>query len=176
MSNNIYQQNRKTYDSIEKKYLRLFRESPFAVAYSDPGFTHVKLEFISDTLTRVYEFKIGDTRLQDTLLHYNLDTNAVMGLLSEMKRVRCIWLDNFDYYVNGKEHRVTYVSIKPVTIRYPLSQPKFIILAYFPTPQVFDKNGILLDSRRTKRQRKLGGHTFRKITDRICFTIAEKYR
>jgi hypothetical protein len=33
-----------------------------------------------------------------------------------------------------------------------------------------------LDGRRTKEVRKIKGQVFYKITDRICYTITEKYR
>lgn len=176
VSNNSYQKYRQSYDSIEQEYLRLYRRSPFAVAYVSKDFEEISLNLRSDTLTRVYGFNTHESRLSDSLVKYKIDTSAFLNLLEKMKRVKCTWVNNFDYYTNNLERRLVYLSIRPLTRRFLFSPPKYIVLAYFPTPQLFDKNGILLDSRRTKKIRKVNGYTFRKVTDRICYTIAENYR
>ena len=176
VSNNFYQLNRETLDSIESRYEKLNVIKPFAVAFTNKTMDMVLVEFISDSLTRIYEFNINDQRLIDSLAKYNYDTVLIPSLIRKMQQTKVTWINNYDYYVNDQPQQMIYLSIKPVTIRYPFTPPKYITLAYFRTVQVFDEKGRLLDSRRTRRIRKLNNQTFYKITDRICYTIAEKYR
>jgi hypothetical protein len=176
ISNNFYQQNKGTLDSIESRYEKLNAIRPFAVAFTNKPMDIVLIELISDSLTRIYEFNINEQRLIDSLSKYQYDTIRIPSLIKRMQETKVTWINNYDYWVNDQPQRMIYLSIKPVTIRYPFTPPKYITLAYFRTPQAFDEKGRLLDSRRTRRIRKLNNQTFYKITDRICYTIAEKYR
>lgn len=176
ISNNIYNKNRLVYDSIEQDYLRLYRKNPFAIAFESADFENISLNLKTDSLTKIYPFNIAEKRLLDTLHQYKMDTTGVMNLIRKMKKVKCTWINNYDYYTRNQEHRFVYLSIKPLIHRQMFSPPKYIVLAYFPTPQNFDKNGILLNGRRTKKARKLNGYTFHKLTSNICYTIAEQYR
>ncbi len=176
ISNKYYQEQRETVDSIESRYEKLNALKPFALAFTDKDLNILSLEMISDTLTRIYEFNLTEQRLADTLLKYNYDTAGISYLVSKMQRTKVTWINSVDYYVNDLPQQLIYLSIKPVTIRYIFSPPKYIALGYFRTAQSFDEKGRLLDNRRTKRVRKIKGQVFYKITDRICYTITEKYR
>jgi hypothetical protein len=131
---------------------------------------------ISDTLTRIYEFKTGEQRLADSLIRYQYDTSGILPLIRNMQQTKVTWINNVDYYVNDLPQQLIYLSIKPVTVRYLFSPPRYIALAYFRTAQSFDEKGRLLDNRRTKKVRKIKGQEFYRITDRICYTITDKYR
>lgn len=176
VSTNYYQEHKATVDSIESRYEKLNTAKPFSLSFTDKKLNIVSLEMISDTLTRIYEFNSNEKRLADTLIKYNYDTTGIFYLIRKMQLTKVTWINSFDYYVNDLPQQLIILSIKPVTIRYLFSPPKYIALAYFRTPQLFDERGRLLDSRRTKRIRKIKGQTFYKITDRICYTITEKYR
>jgi len=176
ISNNYYQEQKENLDNIERSYEKLNPINPFSLAFTDKEFRIISLEMISDTLTRIYEFNVSEKRLADTLLKYNYDTAGIYYLLRKMQQTKVTWINNFDYYVNDQPQQLIILSIKPVTIRYIFSPPKYIALAYFRTEQFFDEKGRLLDSRRTKQLRKIKGQVFYKITDRICYTITEKYR
>jgi hypothetical protein len=176
VSNNYYQEHKGTVDSIERRYERLNAIKPFSLAFTDKKLNIVSIEMISDTLTRIYEFNINEKRLADTLLKYDYDTTGIYYLISKMQMTKVTWINTFDYYINDQPQQLIILSIKPKTIRYIFSPPKYIALAYFRTPQSFDEKGRLLDSRRTKVLRKIKGQTFYRITDRICYTIMEKYR
>ena len=93
-----------------------------------------------------------------------------------MQQSKVTWINSFDYYVNDQPQQLIILSLKPVTIRYIFSPPKYVALAYFRTAQSFDEKGRLLDNRRTKQVRKIKDQVFYKITDRICYTITDKYR
>jgi len=176
VSNNYYQEHRSSVDSIESRYERLNINKPFSLAFTDKEFNIVSLEMSSDTLTRIYEFNVNEKRLADTLIKYRYDTTGVFYLIRKMQLTKVTWINTFDYYINDQPRQLIILSIKPKTIRYLFSPPKYIALAYFRSPQAFDEKGRLLDGRRSKLVRKIKDQTFYRITDRICYTIMEKYR
>ena len=176
ISNNYYREHKGTVDNIESRYEKLNAEKAFALAFTDKDFNIISLEMISDSLTRIYEFNLNEQRLADTLLKYNYDTSGIYFLIRKMQQTKVTWINSVDYYVNDRPQQLIYLSIKPVTIRYIFSPPKYLALGYFRTAQSFDEKGRLLDNRRTKRIRKIKGQVFYKITDRICYTITDKYR
>src|SRR5688572_1813097 len=176
VSTNIYQEQKENLNKIESRYEKLNPTNHFSLAYTDKKFNIISLEMISDTLTRIYEFNINERRLADTLIKYNYDTAGIYFLMRKMRESKVTWINSFDYYVNDQPQQLIILSLKPVTIRYIFSPPKYVALAYFRTTQFFDEKGRLLDSRRTKQVRKIKGQVFYKITDRICYTITDKYR
>ena len=176
ISNNYYQEQKGTVDSIESHYEKLNAKKPFALAFTDKDLDIVSIEMISDTLTRIFEFGVNEERLKDSLLKYGYNVNDVYYLINKMQQTKITWINSVDYYVNDQPQQLIYLSIKPVTIRYIFSPPKYIALGYFRTAQSFDEKGRLLDNRRTKRIRKIKGQIFYRITDRICYTITDKYR
>jgi len=176
ISNNYYQEQKGTVDSIESHYEKLNAIRPFALAFTDKDLDIVSIEMISDTLTRIFEFGTNEERLKDSLLKYAYDTSGVFYLINKMQQTKITWINSVDYYVNDQPQQLIYLSIKPVTIRYLFSPPKYIALGYFRTAQSFDEKGRLLDNRRTKKIRKIKGQVFYRITDRICYTITDKYR
>ena len=176
ISTNIYQEQKEDLDNIERRYEKLNPKNHFSLAFTDKKFNIVSLEMITDTLTRIYEFNVTEQRLADTLLKYNYDTAGIFYLIRKMQQTKVTWINSFDYYVNDQPQQLIILSIKPVTVRYIFSPPKYVALTYFRTPQSFDEKGRLLDSRRTKQVRKIKGQVFYKITDRICYTITDKYR
>src|SRR6187397_1172131 len=176
ISTNIYQEHKENLDNIERRYEKLNPTNHFSLAFTDKKFSIVSLEMITDTLTRIYEFNVTEKRLADTLIKFNYDTAGIFYLIRKMQQTKVTWINSFDYYINDLPQQLILLSIKPVTIRYIFSPPKYVALAYFRTTQFFDEKGRLLDSRRTKQVRKIKGQVFYKITDRVCYTITDKYR
>jgi len=176
ISTNIYQEHKENLDNIERRYEKLNPTNHFSLAFTDKKFSIVSLEMITDTLTRIYEFNVTEKRLVDTLIKFNYDTAGIYYLIKKMQQSKVTWINSFDYYINDQPQQLIILSIKPVTIRYIFSRPKYVALAYFRTNQSFDEKGRLLDNRRTKQVRKIKDQVFYKITDRICYTITDKYR
>lgn len=176
ISNNYYQQHKTTLDNIETRYEKLNATKQFAVSFTDKELTRISIEMISDTLTRIYDFWINEQRLADSLFKFNYDTASILFLIKKMQQTKVTWINSVDYYVNDQPQQLIYLSIKPVTRRYLFSPPRYLAFGYFRTPQSFDEKGRLLDNRRTKRIRQIKGQVFYKITDRICYTITDKYR
>ena len=176
ISTNIYQEHKENLDNIERRYEKLNPTNHFSLAFTDKKFSIVSLDMITDTLTRIYEFNVTEKRLADTLIKFNYDTAGIFYLIKKMQQSKVTWINSFDYYINDQPQQLIILSIKPVTIRYIFSPPKYVALAYFRTNQSFDEKGRLLDNRRTKQLRKIKDQVFYKITDRICYTITDKYR
>ncbi|MEO5942557.1 MAG: hypothetical protein ABIP30_12120 [Ferruginibacter sp.] len=178
ISGNYYVKHKPALDSIERSYKKLYREKPFTLAFTDKSFNTVSLEIITDSMSYIYEFDAAEQRLADTLNKFNFQTTEIETLVKTMQRIKCTWLNNFDYYVNDKQHRLIFMSIKPFGFRYPFMPVKYYILAFFFEPQNFDDKGRLLDREGRKRLRKINDAVFRKIekSNRVCYTIGEKYR
>ncbi len=176
ISANYYYQNEKVLDRIEESYKKLYQQQPFTIAFTDRDFKTISLEIITDTLSYIYQFDINETRLTDTLVAYHLNDSKIIELIQQMRSIRCIWVNKLDYYVDEKKNTLVLVSIKPVALNSPFSYKKYYTLTYFPQPQYFDSAGQLLDKRRLRRLRKINGEIFKRINDRVCYTISGNFR
>ena len=176
ISTKYYYQNEKVLDKIEENYKKLSQSSPFILGFTSRDFKTVSFEFITDTLSYIYEFTAGEPRLDDTLKKFNLSAPKVNELITQMQSIRCTWIKNFDYYVDQKKNTLIFMSIKPVALKAPLAYHKYYVLTYFNLPQAFDSEGRLLDKRKTRRLRKINGQIFKRINDKVCYTISGKFR
>ncbi len=176
ISEKYYFQNESILDSIEESYKALYQQSPLTIAFTDKHFSIVSVQIITDTLNYIYEFEVNEPRLRDTLVKYHLNPPKVMGLIKQMRSIRCTWINNFDYYVDEKKNTTIFLSIKPVVLKALFSEQKYYILTYFSQPQYFDSDGLLLDKREMRRLRKINGEIFRRINDKVCYTISATYR
>ena len=163
-------------DKIEESYKILIHQQPFNVAFTDKNFTSVSLQIITDSLKYIYLFEVNESRLKDTLLKYHLPATKVVELIREIQAIRCTWINNYDYYVDEKKHNMVFMSIKPLALSLPFTYKKYYILAYFPQPQYFDSTGHLLDKRKYKRLRQINGEIFKRINDKVCYTISGNFR
>jgi len=173
---NFYNEHRPTLDSIKESYATQYTASPFSIAFSNNNFNSFSIEIITDTIKYIYDFDVNDKRLNDTLIKYHMSPQGISSLVTLMQSIRCIWVNNQDYYVNNKYHSAVYMSIKPRALSFPFTYKKYQILAYFSRPQVFNEKGILMDGRRRKNIRKLNNNTFRRITDTVCYTVSSLFR
>lgn len=176
ISTKYYYQHEKVLDKIEENYKKLNQTGPFTIAFTDKMFTTISLEIITDTLSYIYHFDINETRLTDTLLAYHLDAPRVIELMHQMRSIRCTWINKFEYYVDEKKNSLILMSIKPVALSKPFSYKKYYTLTYFPQPQYFDSTGQLLDKRNSRRLRKIKGEVFKRINDKVCYTISGNFR
>ncbi|MBS1734574.1 MAG: hypothetical protein JST02_14860 [Bacteroidetes bacterium] len=171
-----YEENKEVLDRIEESYSKLYKQKAFTLGFSDKYFQTISLEIITDSLKYVYEFGLEEKRIKDTLLKYDFDVSGVTELVREMRSIRCTWIDNFDHYVDGKKKALIFISIKPVGLGGFFSKKKYYILTYFSQPQYYDKDGRLLDNRKQRELQKLNGEIFRRINDKVCYTISSNYR
>ncbi|MEO6613671.1 MAG: hypothetical protein ABIT05_12850 [Chitinophagaceae bacterium] len=171
-----YYEHEQSLNRIEGSYKELYRQKPFTVAFTAKDFKTISLEIITDTLSFIYEFSLDESRLADTLVKYGLPAPGVLALISEMQSIRCTWVNMLDYYVDQKKNRMVFMSVKSVALNSPFAYKKYYILAYFSQPQYFDDNAKLLDKKATRRLRKINGHTFTRINDKVCYTISGHFR
>jgi len=171
-----YYKHEKVLDRIEGEYKQLYAQSPFTVGFTDKQYQTISLEIITDSLSYIYEFGAEEPRLTDTLTKYRINAERVTGLVKQMQAIRCTWIKNFVYYVDEKKNSLIFMSVKPVPFNPLFSYKKYYILTYFPQKQYFDSTGQLLDKRRQSRLRKINGDYFRRIDDKVCYTISGNFR
>jgi len=176
ISTKYYYQNEKMLDKIEATYKNLYQQGPFTIGFADRDFKTVSVEIITDTLSYIYEFSVNEQRLTDTLVKFHLNAPKTVELIQQMQSIRCTWIRNLDYYVDEKKNSLIFMSIKPVALKAPFSYSKFYVLTYFKQPQYFDSEGRLLDKRKQRRLRKINGEIFKRINDKVCYTISGNFR
>ncbi len=176
ISTKYYSQHEKQLDSIESAFKTLYQQQPVAIAFTDRKFRSVSLDFITDSLTYIYEFGLHESRLEDTLRRFKMDAAACIELIRQMKNIRCTWVSKVDIYADEKKQSLVFMSIKPVALQSLFSYKKYYILTYFQQRQYFDEEGRLLDKRKLRRVRKINGDIFRRINDKVCYTISGKFR
>ncbi len=176
ISSKYYFQNKNILDSIEHSYKQLNEALPFSIAFTNRNFNAVAIEIKTDTLSYIYEFDVIEQRLKDTLIAYHLNSAKIIDLITKMKSIRCTWINSYDYYLDEKKKTLVFMSIKPVAINAVFSYKKYYTLTYFEQPQYFDSNGKLLDKKRLKTIRKINGEIFKRINDKVCYTVSGKFR
>ena len=176
ISTKYYVQNKTTLDNIEQSYSKLYKQNPFIVGFTDKNFEDISLEIITDSLTYIYDFKINEKRLADSLLKYNLNSTAITELINKMRSIRCTWVNNFDYYVDTVKKSLVFLSIKPVGLSRPFSNKKYYIITYFSQKQYYNKEGKLVNNRKQRQLQKLNGEVFKRINDRVSYTVSSTYR
>jgi len=175
-STRYYYQHEQALNTIEKSYSAINKQTPFNIAFNNKAFTILTLEIKTDTLTYRYEFGATEGRLTDTLVKYHLEAANITQLIANMQSIRCIWINNLDYYVDDKKKSLVFISVKTAASRSLFGYKKYYILSYFSQPQYFDKEGRLLLKRKRKIIHKINGDIFKRINDKICYTISEQYR
>ena len=173
---NYYANNKIVLDSIQLSYKEQYRNAAFSVEFSDKAFNHVSLEIITDSFKYIYEFEISEKRLMDTLSKYNINIPRTKNLINQMKSIRCIWINNLDYYLEGEKQTLVFMSIRPKPFTFPFTNKKYYILTYFAQPQYYDKEGRLLDHRKRKKLRKINEDEFKRINEKVAYTISDRYR
>lgn len=173
---NYYRRHQPTLDSIGSVYQKAYQQRHFSIEFTDRPFDHVSLELVTDTLTYIYEFTVGEPRMQDTLRKFGYDTTSINHLIKSMRSMNCTWVNNLDYYTEETKHSLIYISLWPRIFNSPFVNKKYYILTYFSQSQFFDGEGNLMVGRRLRRIRKINGETFRKINDKVCYTISAQFR
>lgn len=171
-----YAQHKQTLDSIEQTYKTQSHQRPFSIEFTDKTFNNVSIEIWTDSLKYIYEFGTDELRRNDTLRKYKLPAPIINQLITKMQTIHCTWINNLDYYVNGKKNYLVFMSIRPRTFYTPFTNKKYFVLGYFPQPQYYDSNGILMDNRRLRRIRKINNDVFKRINDKVAYTISDRFR
>jgi hypothetical protein len=173
---NYYHRHKESLDSMETTFRTAYRQKPFSIEFTNRRFNRVSLELITDTLTYIYEYAVGEPRLQDTLKKFGYDTTAIDYLIRAMQTRDITWIDNLDYYTDTAKHSLIYISLWPRKFNFAFVNKKYYILTYFQRPQYFDSEGRLLVGRRLRHIRKINGDVYHRINDRVCYTISDRFR
>ena len=171
-----YRRHHPALDSIEDTYRKAYAQKPFSIEFTDRPFDRVSLELITDTLTYIYEYRVGETRLQDTLQKYGYDSTPINWLIARMRSMECTWIDKLDYYSEEQRHSLIYLSLWPRAFNSPFVNKKYYILTYFQQPQYFDSQGRLLTGRRRRHIRKINAAVFLRLNDKVAYTISDRFR
>jgi len=171
-----YRRHRPALDSIEDAFRQAYSKKPFSIEFTDRPFDRVSLELITDTLTYIYEYRVGEPRLQDTLKKYGYDSLPIDWLITRMRSMECTWIDKLDYYAEEQRHSLIYLSLWPRTFNSPFVNKKYYILTYFQQPQYFDSHGRLLTGRRRRHIRKINAAVFFRLNDKTAYTISDRFR
>jgi hypothetical protein len=171
-----YRRHHPALDSIEDTYRKAYSKKPFSIEFTDRPFDRVSLELITDTLTYIYEYHIGETRLQDTLKKYGYDSVPIDWLITRMRSMECTWIDKLDYYAEQQRHSLIYLSLWPRAFNSPFVNKKYYILTYFQQSQYFDNQGRLLTGRRRRHIRKINAAVFFRLNDKVAYTISDRFR
>jgi hypothetical protein len=171
-----YGQHKSLLDSIQQSYKQEYKQRRFSVEFLDKKFNNVSIEIFTDTLKYIYAFGLAEPRLKDTLAKYQFRVPQVEKLIADMRSIKCIWINNLDYYLDRKKNTLVFISIKRKHLRFPFTRKKYFILTYFPQPQYYDADGRLLDRRKRKRLRKINEDVFTRITDKVAYTISDRFR
>ncbi len=171
-----YKQHEATLTRMERNYSKLYIGKPIAAEFLDNGFKYVTIEIKTDSLRYIYEFGMDERRINDTLHKYGYDSAAVLKLVRDMQSIKCTWINNLDYYVDGTKQNMIYMSIRPQVLDLPFARKKYYILTFYKQPQYYDSEGRLLDRKNRRRLRKINNEVFRRINDRVCYTLSAKFR
>jgi hypothetical protein len=163
-------------DNLQKSYKEQYSHRPFSLEYIDKSFTNISVEIFTDSLKYIYVFGHDEMRLKDTLQKYHLSSKGISDLLNEMRSVHCSWINNLDYYVDRKKNSLVFMSFRPYGLHFPFKRKKYYILTYFPQPQYYDSKGRLLDKRKRRKIRKINEDVFKRINDKVAYTISDRYR
>ncbi len=175
-SSKYYYENEKALTDIEQSYKKLYDQKSFSVGFTDKSFKYISLEIITDSIKYVYEFEVTEPRFQDTLRKYRLPIQGIIELVAKMQLIHCIWINKLDYYNNNQKRSLIFMSIRKAVFQLPFTTEKYYILTFYPQPQYYDSDGNLLSNRRLRKIRKIDGDTFRRINDKVAYTVSDKFR
>ena len=173
---NYYHDNEKTLTVIEQSFRKLYDQKRFSVGFTDFSFNDISLEIITDSIKYIYEFETQEPRFRDTLNKYGLPVQGITELIRQMKSIKCIWINNLDYYTNNQKRSLVFMSIKPAVIHVPFTPEKYYILTFFSQPQYYDNEGNLLAGRKLRKLRKINDDVFMRVNDKVAFTKSNRFR
>lgn len=170
-----YKENEEVLKSISSRYKELYEKHPFSLEIKDKEFNQIGIEIITDTIKYVYSFD-HEPDLIDTLERYNFDVHAMSTLINDMQRVHVTWLTNLDYYENREQKYLVFMSMRHRKLKAFLKAEKYFTLAFFDRRQNYDEKGRLLDKIDRKNIFKINGGVFRKLTDRVSYSVSGNFR
>ena len=143
---NYYSENETTLQSIRSRFKQLYDKNPFSLELNDKKLTRIGLEIHTDSIRYIYDFKMSEPYLFDTLHKYQFDVEQMNELISDMQKANCTWITNLDYYEKREKKFLVFISVRDKKLTAFLKPEKYFTLAFFDQPQPYDERGRLLDS------------------------------
>jgi hypothetical protein len=173
-----YEQHKTTMAEMQDLYNKATRQKLLAIAFYDLDFNDISLELKTDTVRYIYDFYYGEKRINDSLFKFGYDTSLVQQLIKDMRMIGCSWINTLDYYVDGNKKLLLFMSapVKQFSLIPVLQKRKYYLFNFYAQPQYYDEQGRLLDKRTVRRLRKVNSEVFRRITDKVCYTVSGKFR
>ncbi len=173
---NYYQDNQSTLQSIRTRYKTLYEKTPFSLELKDARLNRIGIEIYTDSIKYIYTFRTDEPYLLDTLYKYNYDVKAISELINDMQKAHCTWITNLDYYEKRKKKFMVFVSVRDKQLNAFLRPEKYFTLAFFDETQVSDEKGRLMDNEFPQQERKINSSTFRKINDKVFYALSKQFR
>jgi hypothetical protein len=163
---------------MQDLYYKATQQKLLAIAFYDLDFNDISLELKTDTVRYIYDFYYGEKRINDSLYKFGYDTSLVQQLIKDMRTIGCSWINTLDYYVDGNKKLLLFMSapVKQFSLIPALQKRKYYLFNFYEQPQYYDEQGRLLDKRSVRRLRKVNSEVFRRITDKVCYTVSGKFR
>ena len=173
-----YEQNKETLHDIEQLYAQAAGKGQLALVFADMDFTKLSLEFRTDTVRYIYDFNYREAWVNDSLYKFGYDTSLVQKIITDMRTIKCTWINTLDYYVEGNKKLLLFVSVpvKQFSLFPTFQKSKYYLFNFYKQPQYYDEEGRLLDKKKLSRLRKVNNEVFLRITDKVCYTVAGKFR
>ena len=114
--------------------------------------SRISIEIHTDSIKYIYNFKLDEPFLQDTLRKYDFDIKAMNHLISDMQKTHCTWINNLDYYERREKKDLVFLSVRDKKLDAFLSSEKYFTLVFFEQKQPVDEKGRLLDNDDRKKK------------------------
>lgn len=171
-----YQENESLLQSARLRFAELYRQRPFSLELKDRELTRLGLELHTDTIRYIYNFRLDEPYLLDTLDKYNLDVKSMSQLINDLQKAHVTWISLLDYYENKERKNLLFMSVRHKKLEAFLKPEKYFTLAFFRSEQPIDKKGRLLDKEDGKTLRRINGEVFRSINGHVFYALMESYR
>lgn len=175
-TNSYYQQNEAMLLSIRQRFEAMYDKQPFSLELKDKTFQRIGLEIITDSIRYIYNFRLDEPYLLDTLYKYKFDAKEVGELIDDMQKAHCTWITHLDYYEKREKKELLFISVRHKKLEAFLQPEKYFTLAFFNQAQPFDEKKRLLDNEDYTELRKINGEVFRSITDSVFYALTRKFR
>jgi hypothetical protein len=171
-----YSINEAKMQSILQRYKKIYDGRPFSLEFKNEAQSRISIEIHTDSIKYIYNFKLDEPFLQDTLRKYNFDARAMNQLISDMQKTHCTWINNLDYYERREKKYLVFLSVRDKKLDAFLSSEKYFTLVFFEQKQPVDEKGRLLDNDDRKKMRRINGEIFRRINDKVFYAVTGHFR
>jgi hypothetical protein len=173
-----YKENMQALHEIEYYYKMATENKRIGIAFNDLDFQSISLEIKTDTVRYVYNFDVDEKSKTDTLIKYGYDDILIDSIVQKMRRIRCTWVNKMSYYCEAGTKQLIFMSVpvRQFALIPVLRKRKYYLFNFYEQPQYYDEKGRLLDKRVVKRLRKVNREIFYRITNKVAYTISNKFR